>query len=131
MRLHNSSRNGTAKCSSASEIATACQPGSVRCTNQGVSSVRFPDQMIRNCEKLVYAHRSTKANIRFPRSWKCPGARKRENGSRFCSHDEPTIANASVESTCPTIRIAGYIVEYQRGSSDIAQSIAAKVIARQ
>jgi hypothetical protein len=123
-----SRKNGSANCSTTSAYPTACQPWLTRRTYQGASSVVLPDQMIRNCEKLVYAQNITVANISVPRSAKRFGRAKWWKGSCFLSSESIAIANASVLMPCPTMITTLYIVENHSGWTDMAQSKPANVI---
>ena len=56
---------GRAKWKTRRRTATACQPPLARSRYQGISSGRFADQMIRNCENERYAQTMVKANSRY------------------------------------------------------------------
>ena len=64
--LESSIRNGKMKCPNASSRLTGPQPFEKRRIYQGISSGRFADQMIRNCENARYAHSIVNANRSFP-----------------------------------------------------------------
>ena len=74
----------------------------MRVRYQGISSGRFADQMIRNCENEKYAHSITKASISLPRSWKCVGPMTRATSAR-CATAAPrtAIVKASADSPWP------------------------------
>src|SRR5258707_3333913 len=122
-----STRNGTKKWNTIRIAATRVQPACDRSTYHGVSSGILPDQIIRYCEKEVYAHKQVKASIRLPRSWNREASITPENGFRSDSRKSTMIQNASVSSTWPTAKIAPYMVEYQCGSKDMIQSTEASV----
>jgi hypothetical protein len=92
---------GIAKCRTRITPATHCQPPWLLRRYHGVSSGRFPDQMIRYCENAMYAHSMTKASSRFPKSWRCEGASTSRIGDVRASRTTARIASASPDTASP------------------------------
>ncbi len=98
-----SSTKGSMKCPTTSAMATQPHEPVVRCTYQGISSGRLPDQMIRNCEKFRYAHSIVKASSSLPRSWKCRGLMMSAPAPERCSSARTMIVSANAVSPQPAI----------------------------
>src|SRR6266478_9518682 len=121
-------RKGNANCRMTIPSAITPHPPCLRATYQTVSSGRLPDQMIKYCEKAKYIHSITRAISKLPQSWKCEVRTTAFMGSQRASQDITRIPKASALKLHEATKISPKIVDDQAGSSDITQSIAAKVI---
>src|SRR5688500_14801871 len=90
----------------------------------------LPDHMIRNWEKLMYAHSIVNAISRLPRSLSKPGLSRSRIGRVWAISEMMAIMNASVDSPLPTMNRMPQMVEYQLGSRLMTQSTAAKLTDR-
>src|SRR5437773_681716 len=95
---------------------------------QGISSFRLPDQISRNCENAKYAQIITKASSRLPRSPHRVGDVASATGGRDDSQMRVIMPAANAGSNCAEAIRAPKMLEYQCGSSDMIQSMAANVI---
>src|ERR1043166_203504 len=102
----------------------------MRRSYQGISSLRLPDQISRNCENARYAQIITKASSRLPRSPQRVGEVASRTGGWADSQTRTMIPPANAGSSWAEAIMAPKMLEYQAGSSDMIQSTAAKVIVR-
>ena len=84
--------------------------------------------MIRTWLNSMYAHNMTKASVMLPTSFRYLGTTRSDKAGWSEISGRNTAAKASPARTWPIMSIAPKIVEYQSGSSVIAQSIRAKLM---